>query len=81
MVLGCLLTVGAEVVLVLQGFHALGEAIMQPPSAREPPAQDAPIVVDCNDPVQLQQHESQCANESKLRREDDKNYGTQLEQK
>ena len=81
MVLGCVITVGAEVILVLQGFHMLGDAITQPlrPSQTSPQAE--PRVVDCNDPIQLQQHESQCAWESKLRRENDEKYGTDLEPK
>lgn len=78
MILGCLLTVAVEVLLVLQGVQMVGDAITQPSRSIGTAVQE-PLVVDCNDPVQVEQHESQCAHESQLRRQDDEKYGTQLE--
>jgi ferric-dicitrate binding protein FerR (iron transport regulator) len=79
MILGCLLTVAVEVMLVLQGVQMVGDAITQPSRPSRTTVQSEPLVVDCNDPVQVAQHESQCAHESQLRRQDDEEYGTQLE--
>lgn len=78
MILGCLVTVVVEVILVLQGVQMIGDAITQPSRPTQTSVQE-PLVVDCDDPVQAAQHESECARESQLRRQDDEKYGTQLE--
>jgi hypothetical protein len=79
MILGCLLTMAVEAILVLQGVQMVGDAITKPSRPTRTTVQSEPLVIDCNDPVQARQHESECASESQIRRQDDEKYGTQLE--
>lgn len=79
MILGSAITIGAEVLLLMQGVQMLRDAIGGVSGGQVFPEASAPVVGDCNDLAYVRTHESECAREHQIRQDDDKLHGTKLE--
>lgn len=79
MILGSAITIGAEVLLLMQGVQMIRDAIGGVSGGQVVPGAVGPEVRNCDDAAYARNHESECAREHQLRKEDDERYGTKLE--